>query len=255
MSAPVLEATGLKKRFGAITVLDGVSLRLQPGARHALIGPNGAGKTTLVALLSGVLSADAGQIRLMGQDITGERPERRVQLGLARTFQINSLFRGLTVLENVYLAVSQRRGVAGRMAAPAGRQRAVVEEAERVLENLGLADDRLRRISEIAYGQQRLVEVAIALSLQPRVLLLDEPAAGVPERESARLLQLVERLPADLSVLMIEHDMHVVRRFAREVTVLAGGTVLMSGPPDQVMASPEVRMVYLGRSGYERFAA
>lgn len=255
MTAVLLEADSLRKSFGAIRVIDGVSLRLEAGARHALIGPNGAGKTTLVGLLSGMLRPDGGSVRLLGRDVTRVSPERRVQLGLVRTFQINNLFRELTVLENVFLAVSQRRGAAGSMLAPAGGRKAILEEAERILESLGLAQLRHDRISRIAYGLQRLVEVAIALSLEPRVLLLDEPAAGLPERESSILLELIDRLAPDVAVLLIEHDMRVVRRFAKVVTVLAAGAVLHSGRPDEVMASADVRAVYLGRSGYERYAA
>jgi branched-chain amino acid transport system ATP-binding protein len=232
-----------------------VSLRLPEGARHALIGPNGAGKTTLVSLLSGVVRPDSGRILLAGRDVTNADAALRVRQGLVRTFQINNLFRGLTVLENVFLAISEHAGASRAYWRPAGKHRDLLQRAEAVIERLDLAGDRHRKISEIAYGQQRLVEIAIALSLEPKVLLLDEPAAGIPGAELGRLLDVIERLPPALSILMIEHDMHVVRRFATEVTVLVAGTILMSGSPQEVMASDEVHTVYLGQSGHARFAA
>ncbi len=250
-----LETFDLCKTFGALKVVDRVSLRLPQGARHALIGPNGAGKTTLVQLLSGVLRADSGRILLAGADITTSSQQRRVKQGLVRTFQVTNLFRGLSVLENVFLAVSERQGASRQMFAAAGRRRDLIERAEAIIEQLGLAGDRHRRISEIAYGQQRLVEIAVALSLDPKVLLLDEPAAGIPSRETSLLLDAVERLPPDIAILMIEHDMHVVRRFAREVSVLVGGRILMTGLPHEVMSSQEVHSVYLGQAGQKRFTA
>ena len=254
VSAFALETSGLCKSFGALKVTDNVSLRLAPGARHALIGPNGAGKTTFVQLLSGVLSPDAGRVSLMGTDITFSSQRHRVKQGLVRTFQVTSLFRGLTVLENVFLAVSEHRGASSQMIRAAGAHRDLVTRTETIVEQLGLADDMHRKIAEIAYGRQRLVEIAVALSLEPKVLLLDEPAAGIPTKEVSLLLDAVERLPSDIAILMIEHDMHVVRRFAAEVTVLVNGAVLLSGSPRDVMSSEEVRTVYLGQSGHERFS-
>jgi len=248
-----LETIDLCKTFGALKVVDHVSLRLPQGARHALIGPNGAGKTTVVQLLSGVLRPDSGRILLGGIDISASSQQRRVKHGLVRTFQVTNLFRGLTVLENVFLAVSERHGVSRQMITAAGKRRDLIERAELIIEQLGLGADRHRRISEIAYGQQRLVEIAVALSLDPKVLLLDEPAAGIPSKEVSLLLDAVERLPADIAILMIEHDMHVVRRFASEVSVLVGGRILMSGLPQEVMASEQVRTVYLGQTGQKRF--
>jgi branched-chain amino acid transport system ATP-binding protein len=254
VSAAALETSDLCKSFGALRVADNINLRLAPGARHALIGPNGAGKTTFVQLLSGVLWPDAGKVSLMGEDITFSSQRHRVKRGLVRTFQVSSLFRGLTVLENVFLAVSEHRGASRQMFRPAGTQRELLAWTEAIVEQLGLADDMHRKIAEIAYGRQRLVEIAIALSLEPKVLLLDEPAAGIPTKEVSLLLDAVERLPSDITILMIEHDMHVVRRFATEVTVLVNGAVLLSGSPQEVMSSEEVRTVYLGQSGHERFA-
>jgi branched-chain amino acid transport system ATP-binding protein len=249
-----LETSGLTLSFGSLHVMKDVTMRLQAAARHALIGPNGAGKTTLVNLLSGVLVPDRGRILLMSEDITHQLPERRVKLGLARTFQVNNLFRSLTVLENVYLAISERRQASRDMFSAAGHRRDILERSEQVIERLGLTEDMHRRVSEIAYGRQRAVEFAIGLSLEPKVLLLDEPTAGVPSAEIGPLLETINRLPTETAILMIEHDMQVVKRFAREVTVLVAGEVLMTGSPEQVMTSEDVRTVYLGQSGYERFA-
>jgi branched-chain amino acid transport system ATP-binding protein len=254
VSGFVLETMELSKSFGALAATRNVSLRLPKGARHALIGPNGAGKTTLVSLLSGVVRPDSGRILLSGRDVTREAAARRVRQGLVRSFQINNLFRGLTVLENVFLAISEHTRASRECLRPAGKRRDLLQKAESVIERLSLADDRHRKISEIAYGRQRLVEIAIALSLEPKVLLLDEPAAGIPSADLGRLIEVIDRLPADLSILMIEHDMHVVRRFATEVTVLVAGAILMSGSPQEVMASEEVHVVYLGQSGHARFA-
>ncbi len=253
MSAFALETIDLCKSFDALHVSKNINLRLPTGARHALIGPNGAGKTTFVQLLSGVLRSDRGQIFLMGEDITFASKRRRVKLGLVRTFQVTSLFRGLTVLENVYLAESEHVGVSQQMIRAAGTRRELLARAEATIAQLGLGEDMHRKIAEIAYGRQRLVEIAVALSLEPKVLLLDEPAAGIPTKEVSILLDAVDRLPRDIAILMIEHDMHVVRRFASEVTVLVNGSVLMTGSPRDVMSSDEVRTVYLGQSGHQRF--
>ena len=254
MIAPALEATGLCKSFGALTVTDDVTLRLVAGSRTALIGPNGAGKTTLVGLLSGTIRPDAGQISLFGRDIVHEGLAVRVKQGV-RTFQVSSLFTKLTVLENVFLAVSENAGASSDMWRAAGRRRALIERAEGIMERLHLTDRRHHRVSEIPYGVQRLLEIAIALALEPKVLLLDEPAAGIPSDEVGVLLDAVDSLPPQIAVLMIEHDMHVVRRFATEVHVLVQGRILMTGPPAEVMASPDVRAVYLGDSGRSRFAS
>jgi branched-chain amino acid transport system ATP-binding protein len=253
VTAPALEAIGLRKSFGALTVTDDVTLRLDAGSRTALIGPNGAGKTTLVGLLSGTVQPDAGQISLFGREITREGLALRVKQGLVRTFQVSSLFAKLTVLENIFLAVSENAGASSDMWRAAGRRRALIERVEGIMERLQLTDRRHHRVSEIPYGVQRLLEIAIALALEPKVLLLDEPAAGIPADEVGVLLDAVDSLPAQIAILMIEHDMHVVRRFASEVHVLVHGRILMTGPPADVMASPEVRAVYLGESGQSRF--
>ena len=243
---PALETVGLSKSFGALPVAQAIDFALAPGARHALIGPNGAGKTTFVNLITGRLRPDAGAIRVAGEDVTRLGQARRVKRGLARTFQINQLFRGLSTLENVLIAVAEREGVAGHMFRVAGSRPAIVEEAHALLERFGLADDAARPVGDLAYGRQRLVEMAIALGLKPKVLLLDEPAAGVPSNETRIILDAVEALPDDIAVLIIEHDMDLVFRFAREITVLVQGAVLTRGTPEAIRADRRVREVYLG---------
>lgn len=246
MSTPILQARALSKRFGQLQVTNHVDLAVEAGARLALIGPNGAGKSTLVGLLSGQILPNAGSIHFEGRDITRVSVEKRSRAGLARTFQINNLFRGLTVLENVYLAASQKLGSAGVMWRHAGRSEDVIRRATGLLTDLGLSRDLHRRISEVSYGGQRLVEIAIALALSPKVLLLDEPTAGVPRNEIARIMEVLEALPAELAIVLIEHDMHVVRRFARELVVLSFGSIVARGDPQQVMAREEVRRIYFG---------
>ena len=244
--AIALETRGLRKSFGALTVADGIDFRLAPGARHALIGPNGAGKTTFVNMLTGRLAPSSGQILLGGEDITRLAEAKRVKRGVGRTFQINTLFRDLPVLDNVALAIAERRGIAYRMWRPAGRYEEIRGETAELLALLGLSADAMRRVSDLPYGKQRLVEIAIALGMKPRVLLLDEPAAGVPSHESARILEVLQALPADIAILIIEHDMDLVFRFAQRITVLAAGAVLMEGTADEVAHDQRVRDVYLG---------
>ncbi|HTQ77825.1 MAG TPA: ABC transporter ATP-binding protein [Burkholderiales bacterium] len=248
MSGPLLETRGLCKSFGALEVAREIAISLERGARHALIGPNGAGKTTLVNLLTGLLPATRGQVLLGGEDVTALGPAERARRGIARTFQINQLFRGLSVLENVCIAVAERLRVGGRMLKPAGRRREVLERAERLLAQMRLEADAGRRVGELAYGRQRLVEIAIALGLEPRVLLLDEPAAGVPSAESHIILDAIAALPADIAVLIIEHDMELVFRFAERITVLVSGAVFAQGAPAEIAAHREVRAVYLGNA-------
>ena len=244
----LLETRALSRSFGALAAVQDVNFRLDAGARHALIGPNGAGKTTFINLLTGVLRPSDGQVLLKEQDITAVPEARRVKLGIARTFQINRLFRGLTVLENVYIAVAERVGAAPTMLRPAGACRDVIDEAMHLLAVLRLADDAHRRILELPYGRQRLVEIAIALGLQPEVLLLDEPAAGVPSAESHIILDAVGALSERIGVLIIEHDMDVVFRFAERITVMVGGKVFAEGTPKEIAADPTVRAVYLGQA-------
>jgi branched-chain amino acid transport system ATP-binding protein len=250
-----LEARGLTKRFGGLTVTAGIDLALEPEARRALIGPNGAGKTTLVGLLSGTIRPDAGSVAMFGTDITREGPARRARRGLVRTFQVSSLFANLSALENVFLAVSEQAGASFDFWRPAGKRRDLVERAVAILDGLRLGDDRHRRVAELAYGRQRLLEIAIALALEPKILLLDEPAAGIPTGEVPILLEAIAALPRDIAVLLIEHDMEIVRHFATEVTVLVGGRVLLTGSPAVVMASPEVEAVYLGGARRARRAS
>jgi branched-chain amino acid transport system ATP-binding protein len=246
MNAAALETRGLHKSFGALVVANGIDFRLERGARHALIGPNGAGKTTFVELVTGALRPNAGQIRLDGADITQLPQAARVKRGLVRTFQITALFRRLSILENVTLAVCERQRIAGGLFRPAGHHRTAIEEAHAVLEQLGLEDEALRPVNMLAYGRQRLVEIAMSLALSPKVLMLDEPAAGVPSGESGTIIEVIERLPADIAVLIIEHDMDLVFRLAQRITVMVQGSVLVEGPPDEIARDPEVRRVYLG---------
>jgi len=246
MNMPALETRGLQKSFGALTVANAINFRLERGARHALIGPNGAGKTTFVELVTGALRPNAGQIRLDGADVTSLPQAVRVKRGLVRTFQITALFRRLSILENVTLAVWERQGIAGDLFHPAGHHRAAIEEAHALLERLGLEDEALRPVSMLAYGRQRLVEIAVSLALSPKVLLLDEPAAGVPSGESGRIIEAIERLPQDIALLIIEHDMDLVFRVAQRITVLVQGSVLVEGSPEAIAADLEVRRVYLG---------
>jgi ABC-type branched-subunit amino acid transport system ATPase component len=244
--AALLETRRLCKSFGALEVARDIDFRLERGARHALIGPNGAGKTTLVNLLTGVLPPSHGAVLLDGEDLTALPPAKRVKRGIARTFQINQLFRGLTVLDNVYIAVAERLGAAESMFRPAGRRADVIAEAVGLLATLKLEGDAGRRIHELPYGRQRLVEIAIALGLNPRVLLLDEPAAGIPSAESHILLDAIAGLPKEIAVLIIEHDMDLVFRFAERITVMVSGAIFAEGPPAEIAANREVRAVYLG---------
>ena len=246
MTSPALEIRNLQKSFGALRVARDINLSLERGARHALIGPNGAGKTTLVNLITGVLKPSSGIVLLDGEDVTAQSQAKRSRRGIARTFQINQLFRGLTVLENLYLAVGERTRACNRLWRPAGTERAVVEEAVTHLDALRLTDEALKPVRELPYGRQRLVEIAIALAQRPKVLLLDEPAAGVPSSESHLILDVIGGLDPDIAVLIIEHDMDVVFRFAERITVLVAGAVLTEGPPQQIAADETVRAVYLG---------
>ena len=246
----LLETHALSKSFGALLATSSVTLALEQGARHALIGPNGAGKTTFINLLTGVLLPSSGTVSLKGQDITHMQQSARVKLGIARTFQINRLFRGLSVLENVYISIAERVGAAPTMFTPAGKRHDVIDEAMSLLEQLKLADDAHHTIAELPYGRQRLVELAIALGLKPEVLLLDEPAAGVPSAESHIILDAVDALPKSIGVLIIDHDMNLVFRFAKRITVLVRGAVFAEGTPKEIGANPDVRAVYLGQAGH-----
>ncbi|MDA8109091.1 MAG: ABC transporter ATP-binding protein [Betaproteobacteria bacterium] len=250
MNELALETRGLSKNFGALQVARAIDFRLERGARRALIGPNGAGKTTFVNLITGVLRPSAGAVLLRGEDVTHRSQIERARRGIARTFQINQLFRGLSVLENVCLAVGERTGACNNLWRAAGARPEVVDESIGVLEALRLQDDALRPVGELPYGRQRLVELAIALAQRPKVLLLDEPAAGVPSAESHIILEVFERLPQDIAVLIIEHDMDVVFRFARSITVLVAGAILTEGAPRDIAADERVRALYLGEHAH-----
>jgi len=241
-----LETRALCKSFGALTVADQIDFRLETGIRHALIGPNGAGKTTFVNMLTGRLAPSSGQVLLGGGDVTRLSQEARVKRGLGRTFQINTLFRGMTVLDNVALGVAERQRVGGRPWRPASAYAHVRDEAVDLLRTFGLETDARRRVVDLPYGKQRLVEIAIALGLQPTVLLLDEPAAGVPSLESGRILDALAQLPAHIAIMIIEHDMDLVFRFAQRITVLVQGQVLCEGPPAEIADDPRVHQAYLG---------
>ncbi|MGH6991021.1 MAG: ABC transporter ATP-binding protein [Stellaceae bacterium] len=247
MTEPVLAVRGLSKRFGALQVAQAIDLELTPGARRGLIGPNGAGKTSFVNLLTGMLQADRGAILLAGRDITHEKPERRVHLGLARTHQINTLLSEFNLRDNVAVAIAERDHVAWRLIRYTDIWRRCREEADSQLAALGIGELADRTVAGLAYGQQRLLEIAIALALKPRVLLLDEPAAGVPTVEAHAIHDVLDRLPPEIAILMIEHDMDLVFRFAREITVLVQGRVLITDTPKRIAADPDVRAVYLGR--------
>ncbi len=246
MSAPALSTRRLSKSFGSLVVAKDVELSLPPGARYALIGPNGAGKTTLINLITGMLPPDGGHVFLGEEDVTGLEPAQRVKRGLARTFQMNTLFPRLSPLEAATLAVCERRGVATTWWRGLGAYRGEVDEAYGILCSLALDAVCHRPTCELPYGQQRLLEIALALATRPRVLLLDEPAAGVPRDESAGLFAAVAGLSQDLTVLFIEHDMNVVFRFASRVIVMVGGQILVEGTPSQIAADRRVQEIYLG---------
>jgi branched-chain amino acid transport system ATP-binding protein len=247
----VLSTKKINKKFGSLVVAQDIDLSLPKGVRYALIGPNGAGKTTLINLMTGMLRPDSGQIFLgegeNATEITTLMPHRRVRQGLARTFQINTLFPQLTALESVTLTVLERQGIAGTWWKNLPSYRDAIEEAFGILASLHLDEICHRQTKELAYGQQRLLEIALALATRPRVLLLDEPAAGVPKDESAALFEAIAGLSQDLTVLFIEHDMEVVFRFASRILVMVGGRILVEGTPHEIAHDERVREVYLGK--------
>ena len=242
-----LETAGLSKAFGGVIATNELSLRLAEGARHALIGPNGAGKTTLVNLLTGVLAPTAGRIFLYGEEITGMAPWRRVRRGLARTFQVTQLFADMTPQETIGLAVAERLGVGGDAWRPL-RRRDISAEVAAIGSRFSLADVMAEPASKLPYGKRKLLEIAIAFACRPRVLLLDEPAAGVPEAERQQLLATLAALPRDVTVLLIEHDMDLVFSFADRISVLVNGGLCAEGSADEIASDPRVRAVYLGVS-------
>ena len=243
---PLLATRGLTIRFGGHVAVDDVSADFHAGQLTVIVGPNGAGKTTLVNLLTGVLQPTEGRIFLEGEDITRLAPHQRVKRGMVRTFQINQLFDSLTPLQTLALTVSQQVGLGAKWWQALGRNRAVAERCEQLLEQFHLTEVMDQPTRVLAYGKRRLLEIAVALACEPRVLLLDEPVAGVPAGEREELLQTVAALPADVSVLLIEHDMDLVFSFATTMTVLVNGTLLTEGTPEQIAADPQVKAVYLG---------
>jgi len=248
VSPPALATRGLAKSFGSLVVASDIEIELPQGVRYALIGPNGAGKTTLINLMTGMLQPDAGRILLDDADITALPPEQRVRRGLVRTYQINSLFPHLTALESVTLAVCERSRAARTWWRQLPAYSPEIDEAYDILSALKLAHVCHRVTRELAYGQQRLLEIALALATRPKVLLLDEPAAGVPREESKELFAAIAGLSHDITVLFIEHDMELVFRFATHVIVMVGGRVLVEGTSHEIASDPRVRAVYLGKA-------
>ena len=244
----VLRTEGLSKHWGGFKANSDISLALPAGSRHALIGPNGAGKTTLINLLTGVYAPTAGDVFLDGEKITHLSQHQRVKRGMTRTFQINTLFPGLSVLESVVLAICERKGVAAHWWRTVAHRRDEIDEAFAVLGSLHLERDADTVTRNLPYGKQRLVEIALALATRPRILLLDEPAAGIPTAESAELFGVIKGLPRDVTVLFIEHDMGLVFQFADRITVLVGGRFLVEGTPTEIAADPRVKEVYLGEA-------
>jgi ABC-type branched-subunit amino acid transport system ATPase component len=245
-----LQTRALVKKFGGFVATHDVTLNIATGARHALIGPNGAGKTTLINLLTGFLEPTAGQVILKGDDVTRTSQHQRVKRGLARTFQINRLFQDMTALESVTLAVCERRGIGGRFWRALGAHGEAIDEAAALLARLRLLDSAHQPTKGLAYGKQRLLEIALALAAQPSVLLLDEPAAGVPAGESRELFETIARLPREVTIVLIEHDMDLVFRFADRISVLVRGALLTEDVPQVIAADPRVREVYLGDASH-----
>jgi branched-chain amino acid transport system ATP-binding protein len=243
-----LRTVGLVKQFGGLRAVNAVSLTLSQGERHAVIGPNGAGKTSLINLLTGMLRPSAGEVFLGEERITRLSVHQRVKRGLTRTFQINNLFPELTVLQSVLLAVCEQRGVATNAWRPISACTEEIAAARAILRTLHLHHIEGEAVKELAYGQQRLVEIALALACKPRILLLDEPAAGVPKGESEALFGAIAGLPGEVTVLLIEHDMDIVFRFAERITVLVAGAIMTEGTPQEIARNEEVKQVYLGNA-------
>ncbi|MBZ8132121.1 ABC transporter ATP-binding protein [Afifella sp. IM 167] len=248
---PVLETIDLSRRFGGLTATDHVSFSLERGARHALIGPNGAGKTTFINLLTGALRPSGGQIRLAGEDVTRLAPDRRVKRGLSRTFQINQLFPEMTPLQALALAAAEARGTGAAWFSSIAADEPALARAAELLDRFGLAEFMDEPTSRLPYGRQRLLEIALSLAGHPEVLLLDEPAAGVPEEERADILKIVAALPEEVTILLIEHDMDLVFSFAERITVMVNGAIFAAGTPAEIEADRRVREVYLGEGGDE----
>ena len=245
-----LRTQGLSKNWGAFKANTDITLAFEPGARHALIGPNGAGKTTFINLLTGFYPPSAGDVFLGDECITSLPQHRRVKRGITRTFQITTLFPGLTVLESMLLAINERKGRAHTWWRTVASCHAEIDEAMEILCNLRLEREADTETRLLAYGKQRVVEIALALATRPGILLLDEPAAGIPTSESAELFAVLAGLPRDVTVLFIEHDMDLVFRFAEQITVLVGGSVLVQGTPEEIAHDQRVKEVYLGEAAH-----
>jgi len=246
MNEPLLQVERLAKRFGGIVATDDIALNIEAGELHAVIGPNGAGKTTLIAQLSGQLRADSGRIRFGGEDITPLPMYKRSRLGLARSFQITSLFLDLSVLDNVALAVQAHAGHSFHFWRDARGEKELREPARAALERVGLGSRAALPASSLSYGEHRQLELAMALAGKPRMLLLDEPMAGLGPEESAAMLEMLRGLKHELTILLVEHDMEAVFALADRITVLVYGRVIATGGPDDIRANAEVRQAYLG---------
>jgi branched-chain amino acid transport system ATP-binding protein len=249
MSA-VLEVRGLSKRFASLDVTRNVHLTLEKGARCALIGPNGAGKTTLVNLISGRLAPTAGEVRIDGRNVTALEEAARVKAGIGRTFQITSLFRRLTIEQNLALASAEQLGAGGRLRPDRALRGRIDARVADIIATLKLGDDAGRTVELLPYGVQRMVELGIALALEPKILILDEPAAGVPRGEVGVIFDAIARLPESIAVLFVEHDIDVVFRFAARVVVLVSGEILADGTPQEISEHPQVRALYLGERAH-----
>lgn len=248
MSVPVISTNGLSLNFGGLKVINGVNLAITKGDRHALIGPNGAGKTTLINLLTGYLQPSAGSISLMGSDITSNKQSQRCQKGLVRTFQINQLFANMTVIESICMAVSEQKSYGNRWFKPISSNSDVVQTAVEIMQQLGLLAEAFVLTKDLSYGKQRLIEIALALALKPKVLLLDEPAAGVSAAERTQLYETVFSLADDVTILLVEHDMNLVFNFAHRISVLVAGSILVEDTPVNIAKHPKVKEVYLGET-------
>jgi branched-chain amino acid transport system ATP-binding protein len=246
MTEPVLDARGLCKRFGGLTASRDIDLDLRPGEIHALIGPNGAGKSTLIKQIAGALRPDAGHVRFAGRDVTRLSTAARARMGLARTFQISSLAMDYTALQNTLLGALGRRGDVFRVFDRVMADRALIAAADTALERVGLADMRAVRTSELSHGQRRQLEVAVALTLEPRALLMDEPTAGLGAEGTRQLVALLDTLRHAAPILLVEHDMDAVFSLADRVSVLVYGEIIATGPVEEIRANREVRRAYLG---------
>jgi branched-chain amino acid transport system ATP-binding protein len=255
MDTATLETCDLNRSFGSNQVITDVNFTLRPGERRALIGPNGAGKTTFVNLITGRLRPSSGKVLLNGADITSLDEASRIRLGIGRTFQITSLFPAMTVRENVFLAVAEHEGIAGNLLRSVFQYRKQLAYVDELVQRVGLSDVVHVPAQLLPYGRQRLLEIAIALALRPKILLLDEPAAGIPTSDSKIILDIIATLPKDIAVLLIDHDMDLVFRFAQQISVLVQGSILVEGAPGDIATDPRVREVYLGDSKHGRSAA